>query len=264
MRRSLHLLKIVLSCYTPFMSNLYLYGKNPLEEAILSKKEGLIERVFLTPQAETDGKLIGLLQKHGYKHERVTLSEIESFVGRDATHQGVVALLNERTIYTPMDNVLLEAQNGSKRALFVLLDELQDPHNVGAIIRSCTAFGATAVLMPEHDQVQITPTVIKTSAGAVFKIPIARIGNINTTLRNLKEKGFWTYGLAGDGETKLHTTSFDADAVIVIGSEGEGIREKTLEVCDFKLSIDIDTKIESLNASNAVAVTLYEWKRQNP
>jgi 23S rRNA (guanosine2251-2'-O)-methyltransferase len=241
---------------------LYLYGRNPLEEAIASGKTDLIERIFLTPTAEADGKIVSLLQKAGLKHERVTMPEMESMTGRDATHQGVCALLNDRKIYTPLDTVLLEAKNSSKRPLLVLLDELQDPHNVGAIIRSAAAFGATAILMPEHDQVQVTSTVIKTSAGTVFSMPIVHIGNVNTTLRNLKEKGYWIYGLAGDGETKLHTTSFDADTVIVIGSEGEGIRPKTLEVCDFKLAIDIDPKCESLNASNAAAVAFYEWHKQ--
>jgi 23S rRNA (guanosine2251-2'-O)-methyltransferase len=241
---------------------LYLYGRGPLTEAITLGKPGLIEKIFLTPSAEADGKIIGLLQKNGLKHERVTLEEIESMTGRDATHQGVCALLDDRKIYTPLETVLLEAKNSPKRPLFVLLDELQDPHNVGAIIRSALAFGASAVLMPEHDQVQVTSTVIKTSAGTVFSMPIVRIGNVNTTLRNLKEKGFWIYGLAGEGETKLTTTAFDADTVIVIGSEGEGIRSKTLEVCDFKLAIDIDPACESLNASNAAAVAFYEWHKQ--
>lgn len=241
---------------------LYLYGRRPLTEAITLGAPGLIEKIFLTPASEADGKIIGLLQKHGLKHERVTPEEMESMTGRDATHQGVCALLNERKIYTPLEMVLERAKTASQRPLFVLLDELQDPHNVGAIIRSALAFGASAILLPEHNQVQVTSTVIKTSAGTVFSIPIVHIGNINTTLRNLKEKGFWIYGLAGDGETKLHTAAFDADAVIVIGSEGEGIRPKTLEVCDFKLAIVIDPKCESLNASNAAAVAFYEWSKQ--
>lgn len=243
---------------------LYLYGRKPLAEAITLGKPGLIEKIFLTPASEADPEITSLLQKHGLKAERVTAQEMESMTGRDATHQGVCALLDERKIYTALDTVLLEAKNASKRPLFVLLDELQDPHNVGAIIRSALAFGATAILMPEHDQVQVTSTVIKTSAGTVFSIPIVRIGNVNTTLRNLKESGFWIYGLTGDGETKLHTSSFDADTVIVIGSEGEGIRQKTLEICDFKLAIDIDPKCESLNASNAAAVAFYEWNKQQP
>lgn len=243
------------------MTSLYLHGRNPLIEAVQANP-ALVKRVLLTPAAEQDGKLIGTLQKHGMRHERVTEGEIENLVGREASHQGACAELDERTLYTGLEEALQVAKNSPTRACFVLLDELQDPHNVGAIIRSAAAFGAIAILMPEYDQVQITGTVIKASAGAVFKIPVVRIGNINTTLRKLKDAGFWVYGLDGNGETKLHSTVFDADTVLVIGNEGEGIREKTLELCDFKLSIDISDKAESLNASNAVAVALYEWRKQ--
>lgn len=243
----------------------YLYGKNALAEAVKAEQhgnKGLIEKIYLAPQAEADGKVIGLLQKTGFAHERVTPQEIEHMAGHETVHQGVCALLNTSKIYTPLEEVLQKAKNSPSKPCLVLLDELQDPHNVGAIIRSAAAFGATAILMPEHDQVQVTSTVVKTSAGMVFAIPIVHIGNVNTTLRKLKDSGFWIYGLTGDGETKLHSTSFDADTVLVIGSEGEGIREKTLEVCDFRLAIDIDPLCESLNASNAVAVTLYEWNKQ--
>ncbi len=244
------------------MNKLYVYGRNPLSEALKAGKEGLIARVFLTSAAESDGKIIGLLQKHGIKHERVTTQEMESMTGRDATHQGVCAELHEKKLYTPMETVLQEAQQSSEKPLLVLLDELQDPHNVGAIIRSAAAFGAHAILMPEHDQVQVTSTVIKTSAGAVFSLPIIRITNVNTTLRNLKDKGYWTYALDGNGDTKLADTTFDTPVVLVIGNEGGGVRPKTLEVCDFRLAITIDKRCESLNASNASAVTLYEWSKQ--
>lgn len=243
----------------------YLYGKNALIEALKAEQEGntgLIEKVYLTPQAEADGKIIGLLQKADWKHERVTPQEIEHMAGRDAVHQGVCALLHDKKIYTPLDDVLEKAKNSPTKPCLVLLDELQDPHNVGAIIRSAAAFGATAILMPEYDQAQVTSTVVRTSAGMVFTIPIVRIGNVNTTLTMLKDKGYWIYGLTGDGDEKLHTTKFDADTVLVIGSEGTGIRPKTLEVCDFKLAIDIAPNCESLNASNAAAITLYEWYKQ--
>jgi 23S rRNA (guanosine2251-2'-O)-methyltransferase len=247
------------------MTNLYLYGRNSLTEAIKANKErrpGLIETIYLTPAAEADAKITSLLQKNGLTHERITPQEMESMTGREATHQGVCALLNERKVYTPLEEVLEKAQGSEKLPLFVLLDELEDPHNVGAIIRSAAAFGATAVLMPEHDQVQVTGTVIKTSSGMVFSVPIVHIGNINTTLKNLKDKGYWAYGLTGSGDTKLASTTFDTPSVLVIGSEGSGIRPKTLEACDFKLAIDIDSRCESLNASNAVAVSLYEWSKQ--
>lgn len=244
------------------MTTLYLYGRNPLKEAIATGRQGLIERVFLTPAAEADGAIIGLLQKNGIQHSRVTPQEMESMTGREATHQGVCAELNDRKIYTSLEEALQRAENSSQRPLFVLLDELQDPHNVGAIIRSAAAFGASGILMPEHDQVQVTSTVIKTSAGTVFSLPIVHITNVNTTIRNMKEKGYWTYALTGEGDTKLKTAEFDTPVVLVIGSEGDGIRPKTLEVCDFKLSIDIDKTCESLNASNAAAITLYEWNKQ--
>ncbi len=244
----------------------YLYGKNPLKEAILAYKRGLpmvVEKLFLTKQAELDNEIMSLVQSNKLTYEIVTGNEIESLVGREAVHQGVCAVLNDKLLYTSLEEVLEKSKSKSTNALFVLLDELQDPHNVGAIIRSAVAFGADAVLIPEFDQTQITGTVIKTSAGMTFSIPIVRIGNVNNTLEKLKEEHFWTYGLTGEGDTDLNQVKFDSNTVIVVGSEGQGIRAKTLELCDFKLSIKTDAKCESLNASNAAAVTLYEWSKQN-
>lgn len=244
----------------------YLFGKNPLHEAILAIKRGQpspLEKVYITKAVEADPKIMSLLQTNKLEYTVITPSEIESFVGRDVVHQGVCALLDSATLYTPLEAVLDTVSKKDTNALFVLLDELQDPHNVGAIIRSAVAFGATAILLPEHDQTQLTATVIKTASGMNFAIPIVRIGNINTTLSKLKEKGFWTYGLTGTGDTTLSTAKFDTNTIIVVGSEGAGIREKTLEICDFKLAIKTSSLSESLNASNAAAVSMYEWQKQN-
>ncbi len=246
-------------------SKTYLHGKNPLQEAILfSKRKGVspIEQLFLTKTSVADPEIMSIVQSNKLPYTVITSSEIESMVGKSAVHQGIVASLNDKTLYTSFDEALVLAGK-KERPVFVILDELQDPHNVGAIIRSACAFGATAVLIPEHEQTQITGTVIKSSAGMVFAVPIVRIGNINTVLLKLKEKGFWIYGLTGNGDTSLTAVSFDSPSVVVIGSEGYGIHKKTLEHCDFKISIPIDPLCESLNASNAVAVTLYEWKKQN-
>ena len=242
----------------------YLYGRNPLSEAILfSKRKGVmpIEELFLTKGAEADSSVMSLVQSNKLTYSIITASEIENLVGRDVVHQGVLARLSTKSLYTSFDEVL-SITSAKERPLIIVLDELQDPHNVGAIIRSSVAFGADAILIPEYDQTQITGTVIKTSVGTNFSIPIVRIGNINTTLLKLKEKGFWIYGLTGDGDISLPQASFDTPSVIVIGSEGEGIAKKTLEHCDFKLSIPMSPLCESLNASNATAVTLYEWKKQ--
>lgn len=240
----------------------YLYGRNPLNEALAaSSRTGVqtIEKLFVTKAAIEDPKVMSLIQKAKIAYTVATNHEIESIIGKDAVHQGVLALLDDRALYTSLTEVIATKKD---RPLFVLLDELQDPHNVGAIIRSAVAFGADAVLMSEHNQTQLTGTVIKSATGMNFSIPVVRIGNINTTLLTLKEKGFWIYGLTGDGDTSLPKATFDTATVIVIGSEGSGISKKTLEHCDFKLSIPMSERAESLNASNAVAVTLYEWAKQ--
>jgi 23S rRNA (guanosine2251-2'-O)-methyltransferase len=247
------------------MSNAtYAYGKNPLKEALLSAaRTGVspIVSISVTKRALEDGELMGLIQKHKLTHTVVTKEEIESAVGRDAIHQGVLITLNERALYTSLEEVLSTVNKDTNPA-FVLMDGLEDPHNVGAIIRSAVAFGASAIIMPEHHQAHINGTVIKAASGMNFAIPIVLIKNVNATLLSLKDKGFWTYALTGDGDTELHKAQFDTPTVVVIGSEGEGIAKKTLEHADFRLSIKTSELCESLNASNAVAVTLYEWKRQ--
>jgi 23S rRNA (guanosine2251-2'-O)-methyltransferase len=243
----------------------YLYGRNPLKEAVLASKRNsssIIEKLFLTKQAEDESKVMSLIQSNNLTYDVVTYQEIESMVGRGVVHQGVCALLDESTLYTSLEEVIAKSKTKEGNSLFVLLDKLQDPHNVGAIIRSAVAFGADAILLPENEQVLINGTVIKTSSGMTFALPIVKIGNVNTTLTKLKDNGFWTYGLTGDGDTKLHEAKFDTNTVIVVGGEGEGIKTKTLELCDFKLSIETNSLCESLNASNASAVVLYEWRKQ--
>ena len=244
----------------------YLYGKNPLKEALLAAKRNnvsYIAKLVVTAQAEKDPSIMSLIQSNKLLYDVVTYQEIESMVGKTAVHQGVCALLNENTLYTSLDEVMASAQADTKNHLFVLLDNLQDPHNVGAIIRSAVAFGARAILIPDQRQAPITGTVIKSASGMTFAIPIVKIGNINTTLTKLKDSGFWTYALTGDGDTMLHKAEFDTHTVLLVGGEGLGVPQKTLETCDFRLSIQTHQLCESLNASNAAAVTLYEWSRSN-
>ncbi len=236
---------------------IYLYGKHALREAILSRPAA-VSKVFLDGNAMADADIVSLLKDSNITPSAMKSNEAGKRVGEDAVHQGVIAVINPEKIYTTLESVL-EPANG--RTCFVLLDELQDPHNVGAIIRSAAAFGATAVLLPEHNQAPITGAVIKTSAGMAFRVPIVRIGNVNQTIRTLKDKHrFWVYGLMMDGEA-LPQTTFDANTLFVVGNESTGIREKTLELCDVKLSIPMEPNCESLNASVAASVVLYEWSR---
>ena len=243
----------------------YLYGKHALREALLGRPEA-VQKVFMDANAMQDTELVALAQKHGLAINAMKGDDSKKAVGEDAVHQGVIAVIAPGSLQISLEKMLdilaaKEKVTGHKNPCIVLLDELQDPHNVGAIIRSAAAFGASAVLIPEHNQAPITGTVIKTSAGMVFRVPIVSVGNVNQTLRTLKDKGFWVYGLVMEGASSLPKTAFDTPTVFVIGNESAGIRQKTLELCDVTLSVPMDPQCESLNASVAASVVLYEWFR---
>jgi 23S rRNA (guanosine2251-2'-O)-methyltransferase len=180
----------------------------------------------------------------------------------DESHQGAIAVIDAGALVIPFGEFLDTLHIGKATSL-ALLGEVQDPHNVGAIIRSAAAFGLSGVLIPEHNQAQVTGTVVKTSAGMAFRIPLVSIGNVNDTIRTLKEKGFWIYGMAMDGNS-LPEEKFDAPAVFILGNEGAGIREKTLEACDIKLAIPMHPRCESLNVAVSAGVVFNAWVAQHP
>lgn len=242
----------------PKNDKVYLYGKHALREALLGRPQA-VQKVFMDTNAMQDKELVALVESHGISINSMKADESKKTVGDDAVHQGVIAVIAPQSLQISLEAMLekLPADN----PCIVLLDELQDPHNVGAIIRSAAAFGASAVLLPEHNQAPITGTVIKTSAGMTFRVPIVSIGNVNQTLRILKDKGFWVYGLVMEGTSSLPKTNFDTPTVFVIGNESAGIRQKTLELCDVTLSVPMNPDCESLNASVAASVVMYEWFR---
>lgn len=238
----------------------YLYGKHALTEALLARPQA-IQKVFLSAEMEKDSELSVLLKNNSIPVSSMK-SDIKRDVGSDAVHQGVIAVVNQEKLYSSMEEALTFASKKTNPCI-VLLDELHDPHNVGAIIRSAVAFGASAILLPKHNQSPITGVVIKTSVGMVFRIPVVLIGNVNQTMRDLKDKGYWSYGLSMDGDTTLSKAEFDTPTLFIVGNESTGIREKTLELCDIKLSIPMNPDCESLNAATAASIVLYEWSRTN-
>lgn len=151
----------------------------------------------------------------------------------------------------------IEGKNG----VVVLLHELEDTHNVGAIIRSAAAFGALGVIVPNRNQAPINDTVFRTSVGTVKQIPIIKIANINTAIIKLKEAKFWVYALTEKSKDSIYDTKFDERSVIVIGNEHSGIAPEALKKCDFKVLIPIANNVDSLNASVSAGIALYEWKR---
>ncbi len=240
---------------------IYIYGKHALTEALLNRPE-VIRKVFLAADLK-EGVLRDLLKKHNIPTAELMQGKGKELVGRDTAHQGVIATMDPHALLITLDEFLATVDL-SKNPAVAVLGEVQDPHNVGAIIRSAAAFGLSAVLIPEHNQAGITGAVVKSSAGMTFRIPLVTIGNVNNTLSILKKKGFWTYGLAMDGKVALGSDTFAAPCAFVVGNEGAGVREKTLATCDVTLSIPMHSRTESLNAAVSSAIVFYEWSRKHP
>lgn len=235
----------------------YIYGRHAVK-ALLHSASDRISTLYLSTGIEQE--FIPLAHKRNIK-----VMELSGRVLRElgeAVHQGVVADVSMDNITRPYADFIRELQPTPSNAL-VLLNEISDPHNVGAIIRSAVAFGASGVLIPAHNQSPITGAVAKASAGTLFSIPLVSIGNENQTIIDLKKKGFWIYGLAADSDKELAKERFDAPAVFVVGSEGEGMRQKTREHCDIVLKIPMSPRAESLNASVSAAVALSHWSDQH-
>ena len=182
-------------------------------------------------------------------------------MSRTHSHQGVIALAAVRE-YVDVEDILNIARERGENPLIVVCDEISDPHNLGAVIRTADAAGAHGVIIPKRRSAGLTAVVGKTSAGAVAHVPVARVPNLPALLKELKEEGVWVFGTAANGTTSLYQADLKGPAAIVIGSEGAGMGRLVAENCDFTVSIPMFGKINSLNASAAAAVLLYEAVRQ--
>ncbi len=178
-------------------------------------------------------------------------------VAASAAHQGVVAL-GAAHGYADYETSIADAQ------LIVLLDGVEDPHNLGAIVRSAHAAGANAVLVPERRAAGLTETVAKAAAGALEHIAVTRIGNVSQTLEDLKKRGFWVYGLDERGDLLYSEVDYARPTVLVLGGEGHGMHQQVRKHCDAVLRIPIAGAISSLNVSVAAGIVLFEWRRRNP
>lgn len=240
--------------------SVYIYGKHVLEEALASKPEA-IEKVFLTSRDEQS--LIDRLKKNQTPFSIIDSRTLPKGIDPEVNHQGVIGLLKTDKLIVDFDDFLAGLEISNNTAL-VLLNEIQDPQNVGAIIRSAAAFGISGVLLPEHNQAPVSSAAIKVSAGMAFRLPLVSIGNTNQTIEKLKKVGFWIYGLDGEAKQKLVEEKFDAPTVFVLGNENRGIREKTLEHCDILLKIPMVKNCESLNVAASATVAFYDWSLKRP
>lgn len=237
------------------------FGFHPVGQ-ILQAHPKLVKRVLVKDTVSTKHSevIITYAKKFGITASKVPDKEIKKFAG-DVVHQGFVAILHKFP-YTPVED-LLSSLKEKERSLIVVLDEIEDPHNLGAIIRSASAAGADAVVFGEHRQAKITGTVMKTSAGTAVNIPVVEVKNIKSFFEDLKKNGFWVFGLdAGEGAVSIWKSELAPKAVIVVGNEGNGMRSSTRTNCDEIISIPMSDEVESLNASVSAGIAIFDWKRR--
>jgi 23S rRNA (guanosine2251-2'-O)-methyltransferase len=192
--------------------------------------------------------------------QRVGRGKLDDMVGR-VQHQGVVALVAAFE-YSDIEDVVDAVIERGETPLVLALDLIQDPHNLGSLTRSALALGAHAVVILKDRAVEVTGTVVKTSAGATAHLPICRVTNLRNTLESLKERGLWVYGAAAGEGSAIADTDFARPAVIVVGSEGKGLRRLVAETCDALIHVPMSGKLGSLNAAVAGSIVLYEAARQ--
>ncbi len=239
----------------------YIFGKHAVRE-LLQERPGVVVEVHTAPDF-SDEKLLKLIESKQILLKALNLKNPPRGVSSNAAHQGIVAGIHAEKLTVPYKE-FIEKIKFTDDTAFLVLGEVQDPHNVGAVIRSAAAFGLAGVLIPPHNQAPVTGTVVKVSVGMAFKIPLVTINNVNATLRDLQDRGAWVYGLEGDGTVSTTTEKYPKPSVFVLGNEGSGLRAKTKEACDDLISIPIHPRCESLNAAAATAIVLASWAAKHP
>lgn len=242
------------------LKNDIIEGRNAVIEALRAGRA--IDKIFIA-KGDVDKTLGHIASKARDKGIVVVEADRRKldFMSQTHAHQGVVALAAVRE-YCEIADILAIAAERNEAPFVIVCDEISDPHNLGAIIRSAECVGAHGVIIPKRRSAGLTAIVDKASAGALEHMAIARVPNLVAAIETLKKNGLWIYGTAADGSNELWKTDLTGPACIVIGSEGSGISRLVREKCDFLVSIPLHGQISSLNASAAAAVLLYEALRQ--
>ena len=238
------------------------HGIHPVLEALRAHPDD-VERIYVLegnvpPRAAAE--ILSRAREARVKVERVPRERLQALV-EGGVHQGVAARLREFA-YAALEDLLSAAASSGRPPLVVVLDGIQDPHNLGAVIRSSDALGAHGVVLPKDRSVGVTPAVARASAGAVEHVPVARVTNLSRTLEELKSAGMWVAAADPEGEQLLWGARLDGPLAVVIGAEGAGVRPGVLKHCDLRLRIPMAGRVASLNASVSAAVVLYEVARQ--
>ena len=242
------------------LKNDIIEGRNAVIEALRAERS--IDKIYIN-KGDVDKTLGHIASKA--RDAGIVVVECDrrklDFMSVTKAHQGVIAVCAVRD-YCSIDEILSLAEERGEDPFVIVCDEISDPHNLGAIIRSAECAGAHGLVIPKRRSAGLTAIVDKASAGAAEHSRIARVANIPAALKELKERGLWVYGTAADGANDLWHTDFSGPVALVIGSEGDGMGRLVRECCDFIVSLPMKGQISSLNASNAAAITMYEILRQ--
>lgn len=234
-------------------------GKNPVRE--LLKTDETIEKLMIA-NGTTDPEIRKFQQMARDKGIKVEFADKRALdkISETGHHQGVIAFYTDFK-YSDLDATIHKAREDGKDILFVILDEVLDPHNLGSVIRVAECAGATGVIIPNRRSATVNETVVRTSAGATAYVPVIKVNNLNQAIEKLKKENVWVYASDMDGET-MYRTNLKGDIALVIGGEGTGVRDLTKKLCDGVISIPMYGEVNSLNASVSAGIVLYEAVRQ--
>ena len=242
------------------VENELIEGRNAVIEALRAGRS--IDKIYLA-KGDVD-KTLGHIASRA-REKNIVVVECDrrklDFMSRTHAHQGVIALCAVRDTCS-IDDIFAVAEERGEAPFIIVCDEISDPHNLGAIIRSAECAGAHGVVIPKRRSAGLTAIVDKASAGAAEHMAVARVANLPAALQELKKRGMWIYGTAADGQSELWKTDFSGAVALVIGSEGDGMGRLVRECCDFIVSLPMRGQINSLNASAAAAIVMYEVLRQ--
>lgn len=238
---------------------MYIYGVHPAEEMLQNRPDRVLNIYSARPDAANLEQVRELAEKRGLPLQQTDPSRLDE-LAENGNHQGIV-LETAPFNYVHLDG-LLEKLGDRRRACFVILEAVQDPGNLGAILRSAAAMGVDAVLLPKDRAASITASVVRASAGMAYSVPVARITNVARTLVTLRDHGFWAVASVAEGGQDVWEIDFDMRTALVLGGEHGGIRRLVAETCDFRARIPMASGVESLNVASAASIFLYEVRRQ--
>ena len=233
-----------------------IYGKNPVIEAIKARKA---LKVFLVVNFN-DQKILSLLKENKIMVSNISPNEMDKMCN-NGVHQGIAAELRPYQTVS-LEEIILKAKKRDKK-IIVMLDGIEDPHNLGAILRSADVFEASGIILPKHNSVSLNATVAKTSAGAINYVPVAVVNNLNQAIQTLKEEGYWIVSTDGSATISYTSLKYDFPVVVVIGSEGKGVSSLVLKNSDYIVKIPQFGHVNSLNASVAAGILLAEVHKAN-